>query len=155
MKKIQFRQDPRLSRDIIILDENQLIVETKVMGLNQKKVMLLTNLSPDFEVTKRRFGHLYAVPLFFVFIMLVSVWLLYRQSIFPKELALCPAIAVLVFLWHAVKGLSSIEVTVIKTEDGKSSVEIFRPKNRAVLYDEFIATLVQRIRSASRRGQAL
>lgn len=144
-----------------MLNETRLIIATKAMGLHKEQTFMLTDLSPNYEQTHRRFFHLYINPLLFTAVMLILAWWLIRQN---SEFAIVPIILAFIFFWHAFEGFRPIEATVFRNTDGANLIEIYKPRKAtlgkiakskniyqprelSIDYEEFVTTLSDRIKA--------
>jgi len=146
VKKQTFLQDRRLSRETLVLDEDRLVILTKAAGLRAEKTIDLRNLSPNYEREKRLFYSLLIVPSVFIAAMFFAIYKLSDQRVLPEEFVIAPVISLLVLLWYFIAALRPIEVTIFRGKTGAVLFEIYRPKDRAIAYDEFVAAVVENIK---------
>lgn len=154
MKKIIYRQDPLLTHETLVLEERQLIVVRGAIGLKNERSIQLSEMSPEFELSGKRFYIPSAVAgLLFIAMLGVLFWLIGQRGIIQATAAGCAFFLALVFLWRAINDLHPVEVSIVKNRDGDTLLEIFQPRKRAWAYAEFIAALSERIRFQQRGGR--
>ncbi len=143
MKRIFFQQDPILSTETFVLEENRIKILRRGMGLKDEISIRFDDIDPACEKTKRRFKRLFLIPLIFAAVVSGVAWKLAHQTVFPPVLIVAPIMAAMLFMWHAAKGFRPIKVCRFRDKNGKILFELYQPRKSKLQYKEFLAALTE------------
>lgn len=128
------------------LEAERVVITVSVLGTSSEKIFRLTNLSPECEISKRRFGALYLVPLVLAAVFSFATWRIANLSgeemrLFARFTGWC----VPGFLYYAIKGFKPLEVTRFFDKAGGLAFELVETKKTRFKYADFVSELKRRI----------
>lgn len=141
-----FHQDRSVGVEVFTLEAERLVITANALGTKSGKIVRLTNLSPECEITRRRFGILYGWPLFLVGVCSFATWKIADRFNDERQMfAILPAVCVPGFIYYAMKGFKPLEVTRFCDKNGNMVFELIEAKKKRFAYADFIAELKKRI----------
>lgn len=141
-----FHQDRSVGVEVFTLEAERVVITTNALGTRSEKIIRLTNLSPECEITRRRFGILYGWPLICAVVFSFASWKiagLFNDAF--QMLVVIPAACVPGFIYYAVRGFKPLEVTRFRDKNGNAAFELVETKKTRFAYADFIAELKKRI----------
>jgi hypothetical protein len=147
MDELIFQQDRQLASEKFVLRERTLLIVGRVPS---QREIPLANIAPDYLHIERRFHRGYLVPLFLAAVCAVGAWRLYRGD--HESMVRASAAALLGFMaliFPFLMTFTPVEGARFVDRDGNALFEIFQPSKAAYTYDQFLSSLVLRVREAA------
>lgn len=143
-----FLQDARIGRVQFMLRGKELTITPRTRGgLTDEIRLSVDDLDPDYQIKWQSLGLMWKLPLGLAFFCaLISKYLL-AMDLPWGLLGVYPLLFVMQFLVLSVRGLPPIEWIVFNRVDGTGTVRIVREKRQTEDCSEFIAALVERIKT--------
>lgn len=144
MEEIVFKGDPQTDSETFILKQTTLTITGRA-GPENERTIRLSDMSPEFEVFKKRFKRFYLGPLFLSGLMSVVAWRLFQYDSILVVIA-GGIVAGLALGFLLMLRVEPIEGVRFKNAQGEVEFTVHRPSKAAYAYSEFISALVSRIK---------
>lgn len=137
---LEYHQAPEFSREKFIFDGWHLTVVENFAGMTKEQKIRVTQIASITTSTTRLWRYS-LLPLMCAVILWGLCWILSLVYSPPSYVMAFPLIFGAVFFLYSVHGLTPIEVCVVYEKNGRVFCRIYRPRKRAIAYEEFVAAL--------------
>ena len=145
-EEVVFAQEPALCRETLILRGDCVVVVHQIAGERRERHIQMADIAEEIEMTERRFPRFLGPQLFFFVIFAGAAWKVSGPSWISDVLSLlfgCLALSC-VFATYVV--IQPIAVARVKNKRGDVLFELYRHKNVALPFEEFLLQLQRRHR---------
>lgn len=146
MEEIIFKGDSQTDSQTFVLRQTSLTVIGGV-GPEKERTIRLGDMSPEFEIFKKRLKRFYLAPLILSGLASVVAWYLFQYDNLVVEVVsgIAGLFAVVFLLMIKIEPVEGVK---FKNNQGEVEFSVHRPLKAAYTYNEFIDALVSRIKRA-------